>query len=78
MSDPILSDIDFKNKMTWVWTTLKELGEIYFRPEKETWLMISSVTFVFSILKSETRMSMMTSSMGKEEERLLNFLHVKV
>ena len=23
MSDPNLSDIDFKNKMTWVWTTLK-------------------------------------------------------
>ena len=23
MSDPPLSDIDFKNKMTWVWTTLK-------------------------------------------------------
>jgi len=22
MSDPTLSDIDFKNKMTWVWTTL--------------------------------------------------------
>ena len=22
MSDPILSDIDFKNKMAWVWTTL--------------------------------------------------------
>ena len=23
MSDPSLSDIDFKNKMTWVWATLK-------------------------------------------------------
>ena len=23
MSDPPLSDIDFKNKMAWVWTTLK-------------------------------------------------------
>ena len=23
MSDPTLSDIDFKNKMTWLWTTLK-------------------------------------------------------
>ena len=23
MSDPPLSDIDFKNKMDWVWTTLK-------------------------------------------------------
>ena len=23
MSDPTLSDIDFKNKMAWVWTTLK-------------------------------------------------------
>ena len=22
MSDPLLSDIDFKNKMAWVWTTL--------------------------------------------------------
>ena len=36
MLEPTLSDIDFKNKMTWVWTTLNELGEIYFRPEKET------------------------------------------
>ena len=25
MSDPTLSDIDFKNKMAWVWTTLKIL-----------------------------------------------------
>jgi len=25
MSDPLLSDIDFKNKMAWVWTTLKLL-----------------------------------------------------
>ena len=25
MSDPFLSDIDFKNKMTWVYTTLKSL-----------------------------------------------------
>ena len=23
MSDPTLSDIDFKNKMAWAWTTLK-------------------------------------------------------
>ena len=23
MSDPTISDIDFKNKMAWVWTTLK-------------------------------------------------------
>ena len=23
MSDPTLSDIDFKNKMAWVWTILK-------------------------------------------------------
>ena len=23
MSDPTLSDIDFKNKMVWVWTALK-------------------------------------------------------
>ena len=23
MSDPTFSDIDFKNKMAWVWTTLK-------------------------------------------------------
>ena len=23
MSDPLLSDIDFKNKMAWIWTTLK-------------------------------------------------------
>ena len=22
MSDPTLSDVDFKNKMAWVWTTL--------------------------------------------------------
>ena len=30
MSDPPLSDIDFKNKMALVWTTLKELDvEIY-------------------------------------------------
>jgi len=26
MSDPSLSDIDFKNKMAWVWTTLKMAG----------------------------------------------------
>ena len=25
MSDPTLSDIDFNNKMTWVWTTLKNV-----------------------------------------------------
>ena len=24
MSDPTFSDIDFKNKMAWVWTTLKD------------------------------------------------------
>ena len=27
MSDPPLSDIDFKNKMAWVWTTLKIIGK---------------------------------------------------
>ena len=26
MSDPTRSDIDFKNKMAWVWTTLKNAG----------------------------------------------------
>ena len=25
MPDPTLSDIDFKNKMAWVWTTFKDL-----------------------------------------------------
>ena len=25
MTDPPLSDIDFKNKMAWVWTTLKSI-----------------------------------------------------
>ena len=29
MSDPTLSDIDFKNKMAWVWTTLNQI-EIQF------------------------------------------------
>ena len=27
MSDPPLSDIYFKNKMAWVWTTLNDLQE---------------------------------------------------
>ena len=37
MSDPTFSDIDFKNKMGWVWTTLKmknvhgSLSKIYHR-----------------------------------------------
>ena len=26
MSDPSLSGMDFKNKMAWVWTTLKSRG----------------------------------------------------
>ena len=26
MSDPTLSDIDFEDKMAWVWTTLKNQG----------------------------------------------------
>ena len=26
MSDPTISDIDFKNQMAWAWTTLKPLG----------------------------------------------------
>ena len=30
MSDPTLSDIDFRNKMAWVWTTLN-LNEIFHR-----------------------------------------------
>ena len=32
MSDPHLFDIDFKNIMVWVWTTLKNLivGKIYY------------------------------------------------
>ena len=28
MSDPPLFDIDFKNKMAWVWTTFKKNGEM--------------------------------------------------
>ena len=37
MSDPTFSDIDFKNKMIWVWTTLNsreiknEIKEVVFR-----------------------------------------------
>ena len=27
MSDPTVSDIDFENKMAWVWTTLKIVTE---------------------------------------------------
>ena len=29
MSDPPLSDIDFKNKMASVWTTLKQPGQFH-------------------------------------------------
>ena len=29
MSDPTLSDIDFKNKMTWEWTTLKKSLDLF-------------------------------------------------
>ena len=28
MSDPPLYDVDFKNKMTWVWTTLKDSKKV--------------------------------------------------
>ena len=28
MSDPPLYDVDFKNKMTWVWTTLKDSEKV--------------------------------------------------
>ena len=28
MSDPFPSDLDFKNKMAWVWTTLDDFGSI--------------------------------------------------
>ena len=31
MSDPTRSDIDFKNKMAWVWTTLKPRVTEFFR-----------------------------------------------
>ena len=30
MSDPILTDIDFKNKMAWVWATLEFLEFFFF------------------------------------------------
>ena len=30
MSDPPLSDIDFKNKMAMVWTTLKKIAKIIY------------------------------------------------
>ena len=29
MSDSLLSDIDFKNKMAWVWTTLNDVNLTY-------------------------------------------------
>ena len=29
MSDPLLSDIDFKNEMAWVWTTLELYGSLF-------------------------------------------------
>ena len=32
MSDPPLSGIDLKNKMAWVWTTLKFFGSTKYRP----------------------------------------------
>ena len=36
MSDPSLSDIEFKNKMTWVWTTLKSvLGHLWIGNEHQ-------------------------------------------
>ena len=46
MSDPPLSDIDFKNKMAWVWTTLEpdhilwENSEVNFRGAKRTWSQV--------------------------------------
>ena len=38
MSDPTLSEIDFKNKMTWVWTTLNLLPS-------EFWIIFESWQF---------------------------------
>ena len=35
MSDPSLSDIDFKNKMAWVWRTLKLFSDIAFYYTRE-------------------------------------------
>ena len=36
MSDPPLSDIDFRNKMTWVWTTLNDLNILLISDSNDT------------------------------------------
>ena len=36
MSDPPLSDIEYKNKMAWIWTTLKFLIE---QPDGDIWIL---------------------------------------
>ena len=43
MSDPTFSDIDFENKMTWVWTTLKSIDIEHWsvRSDKKGFLAMS-------------------------------------
>ena len=36
MSDPPLSDMDFKNQMTWVWTTLNDLNILLISDRNDT------------------------------------------
>ena len=55
MSDPPLSDIDFKNKMAWVWTTLNlgilELGfMLLFHSALHFFLHVPSVQMMLQIL----------------------------
>ena len=54
MSDPTLSGIDIKNKMAWVWTTLKHWGSILrklsIKSEKESgWLETSDADMAWKV-----------------------------
>ena len=69
MSDPSLSDIDFENKMAWVWTTLKTNQiVIFYRWFKSIVGAIGSTRSLNSIIKSSE--SSIVSSTGINDPSL--------
>ena len=70
MSDPSLSDIDFENKMAWVWTTLKTNQiENFYRWFKSIVGAIGSTRSLNSIIKSSE--SSIVSSTGINDPSLI-------
>ena len=75
MSDPMLSDIDFENKMTWVWTTLNKvlnlmIDESHFIKTAKAKRSDSALSMLI-IISFSVSLNLITSEFCKMAERVV-------